>query len=312
MTGKYDVNGKFRTDGAGKRNDSQLPNQPEILPPSYQKEWKARPAEEIAVPEPVLRHRRTLFGGSYVDMDDYRWQLRSAEETTKAVTSLIRTKTEKEKAFTEYERVLAEREHMPLLIEGDRLSMGIKVARVRSEFQQTLKQIDRQEHQTEQDIINDGRLRELEALEYETELARKRQVLADEKAKAAQAEELAALKAQAEKARAEAELEKERRKTEQAKRSRIDGDVSDLDEDDPHEFECAMAIERKRQDIARAAAKREAIVLARANGDESLLTEDELDELEGIRQAKERAQRNVDETNALGAIFPHEGEDGTK
>jgi hypothetical protein len=71
-----------------------------------------------------------------------------------------------------------------------------------------------------------------------------------------------------------------------------------------------MARERKRQDIARAAAKRERVILDRVNGDETELTEEEIDELEGIRGARERAQRTLDETNALGAIFPR-GEDET-
>lgn len=310
MTEKFNVDGAFEN-AEGKGVSSQLPARQEILPPVSSQKWQPRSAEHINVPSPTMR--RTLFGR--LDHAGFQEELREVEQSEKAITSLTQARTQKEQALTEYERTLAKRQLMPAILEQDRVAVLGDVALAQSALRRTLQHITRQEQQDAQGALNDSRLRELETIEYETELARKRQVLAEERAKAANIEEIAALKAKAQQAKAERELreeeaerEKAHQKFEQAKRGRLDHEIGAPDEDPP-EFRRAMANQRKHQDIARAAAKREAAILAEAGGDEMHLDADARDELESIRQAKARAQEQVDRTAALGAIFPY-GDDG--
>jgi hypothetical protein len=303
MTNKYETRGTKFTSDASNGSGRELPvPEEEVLTPSRRSEWKPRQATDIAAPEPVMRRRRTLFG-SYDDVADFQGQIRQSERITKDITALTQAKTEKEEAFIRYERILSERELMPLMIEQDRMNLGVQVAETRGKLHAACQKIRRAKDQAEQDALTDQRNAELETLDFETERTRRQQTLADERARAAHAEELAILKAQT-------ELAEARRKLEQAQRA-AEGGVATVDDSDPLEFQQAMTRERKRQDIARAAAKRERAILARVNGDESQLTEEELDELEGIRGAKQRAQRAVDETSALGAIFP-QGEEETR
>jgi hypothetical protein len=256
-----------------------------------------------------MRRRRTLFG-SYDDVADFQGQIRQSERITKDITALTRARVEKEEVFIEYERILSKRELMPLMLEQDRMNLGVQVAETRGALHAACQKIRRAKDQAEQNALTDQRNAELDTLDFETERARRRQLLADEQARAAHAEELATLKAETASLQAQTELAEARRKLEQAQRAAEDGAVT-IDASDPLEFQQAMTRERKRQDIARAAAKRERAILARVNDDESQLTEEEIDELEGIRGAKQRAQRVVDETSALGAIFPQGSEDET-
>lgn len=310
MTNKYEARGSKFAGGAKKGSTSDLPvPEAEILAPSQRGEWKPRQATDIRAPEPVMRRRKTWFSGSYDDVDDFQAQIRQSERITKDITALTHAKTEKEEAFIEHERVLAKRELMPLMLDQDRMTLGLQVAETRSELHAACQKIRQNEHRAEQDALTDERNAELDTLDFETERARRRQLLADEQARAKNAEALAALRAETASLQAQAELAEARRKLEQAQRA-VDEVTVPMHDGDPLEFQRAMAKERKRQDIARAAAKHERVILDAVDGDESLLTEEEQDELEGIRGAKERAQRAVDETNAFGAIFP-QGEDET-
>lgn len=309
MTNKYETRGnKFAGSGAKNGNGREPPlPEVEILTPSLSNEWKPRQASDIRAPEPTMRRRKTWLGRSYDDVDDYEEQVRQSAQITKDITTLTRAKTENEEALIEHERTLSKRELMPLMLEQDRMVLGVQVAETRTALYDACQRIRRNEHQAEQDALTDERNAELDTLDFETARAQKRQLLADEQARARHAEEIAGLKAETASLQAQAEHAEARRKLEQAQRA-AEEMAATPDDGDPLEFRRAMARERKRQDIARAAAKRERVILDRVNGDETELTEEEIDELEGIRGARERAQRTLDETNALGAIFPR-GED---
>lgn len=311
MTNKYEARGSKFTGGSKNGEGAQL-SAPEVeaLTPSHRSEWKPRQATDIAAPEPAMRRRKPLFGGSYDDVDDFQAQIRQSERITKDITTLTRAKTEKEEAFIEHERTLSKRALMPLLLEQDRMALGVQVAETRGALHAACQKIRQNEHQADQDALTDQRTAELDTLDFETECARRRQLLADEQTRATHAEELAALRAETASLQAQADLAEARRKLEQAQRA-AENVAKTVDDGDPPEFQRAMAGERKRKDISLAAAKRESVILARVDGDESQLTEEEIDELEGIRGAKERAQRAVDESSALGAIFPQESRDDT-
>jgi hypothetical protein len=299
----YDFSKKWTAD------EHASTSEPEILPPSVSRQqWAARPAQSITVPNPVMRD--TFFGRP--NHADYRRQVQQVNETETAITALVRTRTEKEHATIEYERTLARRESMVGLLEQDRLKIGVGIAEAKVELKKAIHELERQD----EEAINNDRLRELHALDYQAHRAQRQQTLAEETAKAGSAEEIATLKAAAEKARARRELQEEQNrleaalaKAERTRRAR-EADLDEADDGDPEEFRQAMKTQRKRDNINRAAAKREAEILKRVDGDESLLDEEEVDELEGIRQARARAQQSVDKDSALGAIFPDdEGEE---
>jgi hypothetical protein len=193
------------------------------------------------------------------------------------------------------------------LLEQDRLQIGVGIAEVKVELQKALQQVELQNQKAQ----NDVRCRELDTLAYEAQLAKQQRILAEETAKADAAAELAKLRVDAERARAEQELcvaqcalTAAQVKADRAQHTR-QADLDEADDGDPEEFRQAMKTQRRRDNTNRAAAKREADILKRVDGDESLLTEEEIDELEGIRQAKVRAQRAADASSALGAIFPY-------
>src|SRR5512147_2349289 len=77
-----------------------------------------REVAPIDIPNPVLR--RGWF--AHHDHAAFQEEVRDVEQSEKAVTSLVKTRTEKEKALIEHERALARREMMPGLIEQDRSS----------------------------------------------------------------------------------------------------------------------------------------------------------------------------------------------
>ncbi len=305
---KYDVSGKY---GGTKSNGStpRLPApEPEILPPSSQTNWKPRAAHDIAVEDPVLKTVKPLFGPAYVDTAGYRAELYDAKQTNEAATALLQAKEKREQALQSYERTLAQRELLPGLIERDRIAIGIDITLAQGELakaRQVLANYDRA-------VSDAARLGQLDSVEYELALARKQTELAEAKAKQARAEKIAGLRAQAEEMSAqqvlyEAQCGRDEAEGRAARAQRTRGGQANGfgDDNDPPEFREAMEVEEKRQRIARASAKREQAILARVNGDESQLTEDEVEMLEGIRQAKARAQRQFDGAAALGAIFPY-------
>lgn len=308
---KYDVSGKY---GGTKSNGStpRLPApEPEILPPSSQTNWKPRAAHDIAVADPVLKTVKPLFGPAYVDTAGYRAELYDAKQTNEAATALLQAKEKKEEALQSYERTLAQRELLPGLIERDRIAIGIDITLAQVELakaRQVLASHDRA-------VSDAARLGELDSVEYELALARKQAELAEAQAMQAQAEKIGGLRAEAEEMSAQQVLyeaqcgrDEAKGKAAQAQRTH-DGQADGFgDDNDPPEFRQAMEVEEKRQRIARAAQEREQAILARVNGDETQLTEDEVDALDGIRQAKARAQRQFDGTAGLGAIFPYESE----
>ena len=259
---KFNVDGKYSE--RKEKRGAQLPaREPEILPPAAREEWKPRPAEPINVPSPVMR--RGFFGQN--DHAGFQQQVREVEQSERAVTSLIRTRDEKEKATVEYERSLARRELMPALIEQDKLTVLGDVALARAALRRTFEYINRQQDANSNAAVHEDRVQHLKELEYETELARKRRVLAEEQARAKGAEEIAAVKAKAAAYEAEAELEKAKRKVNLAKERRIDselGEADDVDDREPAAFREELARGRERENIRKAARRREEEILAEA------------------------------------------------
>lgn len=304
---KFNVDGKYSE--RKEKRGAQLPAcEPEILPPVAREEWKPRSAEPINVPSPVMR--RGFFGQH--DHAGFQQQVREVEQSERAVTSLIRTRTEKEQAVVEYERALARRELMPDLIEQDRLAVFADVSLARAALRRTVEHINQQHDAHAYAASEERRLRELEALEYETERARKRRVLAEEQAMAAGAEEIAAVKAKAAAYEAEAELEKARRKVNLAKERRIDIEVDEVDKVDDREpaaFREELARGRERENIRKAARRREEELLAEVDGDETKLSQAQRDRREEIRGAAHRSLKNIDLGAATGTIFPDADEE---
>lgn len=301
------TNDTFTKGGAQGGGEARVPaTQPEILPPSSKRDWHPRPAGEISIPSPVMRY--SFFGRP--DHAGFQAEVYEVERSEKAVQSLIETRTEKEKVLTEYERACARRELMPALIEQDRLAVYGEVALAKSALQRTLQHFSREEAQSYHNEQNDARAQELKSLDFEIARAEKLQALAGLQTKAAHAERIAQLRAERELQEEEAKVAAARRKAEQARNTRATD--SDFDEEDPLEFQRAMAFARKQESIARAARREEAAILARVGGDTSKLTEKEMYELEAIRQARVRAQQAVDASAALGAIFPDEEDVGSR
>lgn len=300
MNSKYDVSGKYRNSRAEGSQPRISAREPEALTPSAQRDWTPRRANDISVEDPVLRQHKTLFGTPYVDVGEFHGEIRQAARTNREVVALLKAKTEKEEAFQELERIQARRELLPGRIERERLEIGTGITLAQVEVAKARHLLAEQDRAA----LDHERLAELDQVEFELELARKRAALAEARERAANAEAVAKLKAQTEQADAERERNEATRRL-RAHQSGAEGGLAK----EPSEFTAALATQTRRGDIARAAAKRESAILARVDGDESQLTEEEIDELEGIRGAKERAQRAVDESSALGAIFPQESGD---
>lgn len=274
--------------------------------------WKPRSTPDFHLPMPAVPldwHGRPKLAG-------YAGSIRQLTDITNSVTGLYKALGAKEEALQDAERTHQRRELMPLVKEADRIAMGEQLLRARGALATTEHMLERQRLREEQELVDEERTRELTDYDFKAELANRSRAVAkaeaeaaEMEAKAAQAGALARLNLDAAMAAAETEAWNQKTNRDEAQRradearARLDDDLAPPQRDLAPELAVALASQRHRQRIRKDADRLEQEILSRGKRDQSQLTEDELAELEDVRQARAVAERQFD-TNGAGIVFP--------